>query len=105
MITRAVKLSHCCLSRTASSKPIAIGSKLELFGAAGGHEFVASSPALLHGLTASGQAVEKGVVGGLRSLVFPFLRALTRRTHTVIAPFSNDFALSKINGEGPGMRR
>ncbi len=49
--------------------------------------------------------MEKRVDGRFRSLGFPFLRALTLRIRTVFAPFSNDFALSKINGEGLGMRR
>ncbi len=30
--------------------------------------------------------MEKRVDGRFRSLVFPFLRALTRRTHTVLLP-------------------
>ncbi len=57
-------------------------------------QIVASSPALLHCLTASGQTMEKGANTTI------FLRKIN-----VSAPFSIDFALSKINGEGSGMRR
>jgi hypothetical protein len=57
-------------------------------------QIVASSPALLHCLTASGQTMEKGAQTTI------FLRKIN-----ISAPFSIDFALSKIDGEGSGMRR
>ena len=58
-------------------------------------QLVASSPALLHCLTACGQTMEKGAKTKYFSL----------GKINVSAPFSIDFALSKINGEGSGMRR
>ena len=65
------------------------------YSAAGGHFIVASSPALLHCLTACGQTIEKGAKTKHFSL----------GKINVSAPFSIDFAISKINGEGSGMRR
>jgi hypothetical protein len=51
----------------------------------------------------AGQAMEKGVDGGLRSMVFPFFRTRTRRTHTVFAHFSTVFPIEKAVEKGRGL--